>query len=463
MINNLTISKFITIFLVSIFALLIMVIQVQGQESAEDIAQKYGITFPIAELGGCTDIDSCRNFCEDPINTTTCINYAKSKGFYEEEDVEKTEILQKAKQVLGCDSYESCQNFCSISTNFDKCDTFAKQQGLSGGHIDDPGKQEILQKAKEILGCDSYSSCTSFCSNDANRNKCSEFAKQTGLRGGERSVGPGGCTSEETCRSFCSDPNNFQVCKGFTQSSGQTFTGPGGCNSEESCRAYCRDNENECRSFAGAGGSPPPGYHPQEMCLRTPNCKWTENTCQCGFYGGEGDSARRAEEYAKFCRENPSKCGPGQTGGFGNETERQNFEDYCRQNPQKCAPTGSWSGSPPSSGTTYTTYTPAPTSYPNATSYSAPSGMSREQQEAGCRSCGGTCTWSGDFCNCQCTTSGSTGSTSTPAPAESTPAPQPEQTSAPQEQPQSSPAPSPTVQGIAIFRSILDRMLDFFR
>ena len=46
--------------------------------------------------------------------------------------------------------------------------------------------------------------------------------------------------------------------------------------------------------------------------------------------------------------------------------------------------------------------------------------MTRESQQAGCTSCGGTCSWNGDFCSCNC---GSTTSqtTSTPPPATSAP------------------------------------------
>lgn len=546
-------------FLIAFVVAFIMASASRAEENPEEIAVKYGVKFPIAELGNCTDISECRNFCEDPVNAAACISYAKAKGFYKEEDTErKSEILEKAKSALGCDSYENCRSFCQIPTNFEKCDAFAKREGISGGQGEDPAKKQILEKAKEVLGCDSYASCASYCSDEANRQKCSEFAKETGLRGGERLVGPGGCNSEETCKSFCSDPQNFQVCKGFVSSSGGRFEGPGGCNSESSCRSYCQEHEDECRSLGGPGGPPPPlKYSQQEMCNRTPPCSWKDNTCQCGLVNGD-ELRKKADEYAKYCRENPGKCTPGGVGGFESREDRSAFEKYCRENPDRCRPAYSnvtggapfdpalecakyqgcaWVGGacscsnerPPASAGEPTSGSPGEGSYSGysgsnmsrenqeagcragggtcswngdtcycqgyrssgstttgtsttptyTTPNTAPAGMSRESQEAGCRSCGGTCSWNGDFCNCQCAGSSSGGSGYTPYQS-SMPAPQPAQSSAPApapvqetapaplqepvpQQPPREPAPAPAVYGVAMVRGILDWLLDFFR
>lgn len=477
-----------------------------AEGSDEEIASKYGVKFPVQELGNCTNISECRSFCEDPVNQNACIDFAKKKGFYQEPEAaagKKPEIVEAAKKELGCDSESSCRSFCSEQANFDKCDAFAKSRGLSGGRAEEAAKGKILEKAKEVLGCDSPDSCASFCSQEENKQKCSQFAKETGLRGGEQRVGPGGCTSEETCKAFCSDPQNFQICRGFSESSGRKFSGPGGCNSEESCRDYCKDNEDKCRSFGRQAGESE-RYNPQEMCSKTPNCKWEENTCKCGNNeGGRTDEGRSTEEYAKLCRENPDRCRPGAKEGFNNEKERQDSGDYCRKNPDKCRPSGNsggnsfrdggnrisrdqqeagcksgggtcnWNGDTcncqgyraPTSGN-YTVPTNNTNTTPsNPTQNTAPSGMNRESQEAGCRSCGGSCNWNGDFCNCQCGSSGSSGgSAPDPAPVQNTaPAPQPAAQEPAPVPPATEPAPAPAVQGITAVRSILDKILDLFR
>lgn len=489
-------------------------------------AKIYGVTFPIAELGNCQNYYECRSYCEDPVNASACIDYGKKKGFYKQSlpsDDGKDELIMKAKTQLGCDSYESCRSFCQMPANFDKCDAFAKSSGMTGGHVNDAKKEIIMAKANEVLGCDSYASCASFCSDDGNREKCTAFAKETGLRGGERPVGPGGCTSEDSCKTFCSDPQNFQVCQGFMSSSGGKFSGPGGCNSESSCRDYCQGNPDSCRNFAAQSGGGDTyrkycdenpdkcrqdrdedkrefekyclknpdkcreieeehkrkGYDPKEMCFRTPSCKWEENTCKCGFYvrSEPVTEKSRAEEYAKFCRENPDKCGSGQRGGFDDKQERRDFEEECRRNPARCMIYDrGGSGSNPASTTAPV---PASGGLPGTN-------MSRETQEAGCRSCGGTCNWNGDMCQCQCANSGSSGgggSALTPAPVqESAPAPQPAQQttttssggsgssdysggggSCPQGSYMKDGACVSGVQGVSTARSWLDRISDSWR
>lgn len=309
-------------------------------EDENEIAQKYGITFPISELGNCRSISECRLYCEDPVNRDTCINFAKSKGFYKEEEIlseREDEILNAARTELGCQTKSECMEFCHQEENFEKCSAFAEKYNLGGGHVEDPGKAEILEKAKTILGCNSYKSCQNFCSQETNREKCSEFARQVGLRGGEQRVGPGGCTSEETCRAFCSDPNNYQICSGYSSSTGGKFSGPGGCDSEASCREYCEKNPGSCNYVGSSAGS----YNPQEMCSKTPNCKWEGNTCQCS------DSPSPYPSYRPY---------PGNNDQSGYEAECRSKSGcswegtYCR-----CDTTGSTSYSPPPSPEPYST------------------------------------------------------------------------------------------------------------
>lgn len=447
----------ILVFAFSLVLPLFFVKTASAQEDQSQIAKKYGITFPVLELGGCTDVSSCKTFCEDPVNRETCVNFAKTKGFYKDDDLSnrQKELLDEAKTELGCDSINSCQAACHEEVNREKCSSFAQKHKLNGGQTADPKKAELLEKAKSVLGCDSYDSCKNFCQNEQNRQKCSDFAKQTGLRGGEQRIGPGGCTSEETCKAFCSDPNNFQICRSFSQSAGGQFRGPGGCNDEQSCRAYCQQNPDNCRSF--------------------------------GARGGEDISK-------KFCQDNPDKCIDGKPEDSGRDVER-----FCLQNPEKCKYIAS-----PYPATSSSSGGNNPTPGPKSTqSYDS-------NPQDGCRRSGGN--WNGS--NCQmpnqiysggrpggpgASYSGyssagdgshgggydetgkyvggdygaydsagryigtpSTGTinpepTNTQTPPPSTPAPQPETTQQPQqtqqpqpqptEQPQSTPNPTPQVQG----------------
>lgn len=563
-----------------------------SQDDPQVRAKIYGVEFPIADLGNCGSYNECRSFCEDPVNGKSCIDYGKSKGFYKDDPVilEKDKILGEAKKRLGCDSYEACLNFCEVPANLDACNSFAKSQGIPAGVVNDPGRREIITKAKEVLGCDSADSCQAFCLQQDNISKCKSFAEEVGLRGGEHRVGPGGCQSEGTCKSFCSDPNNFQVCKGFTEVSGGTFRGPGGCNSAEGCFTYCQQNPANCgyREGEDPGKGIAPGggfYNPIEMCNRTPNCSWAGSSCSCGYYGETKETVQKAAEYAAYCKANLDKCPEGrQPEIFGNSEKRQEFEDFCKTNPDKCRPPAeqastvtygryggyyygapgnvgvpdpaaecgrygcSWSGSS-CDCSSVSQDSPAlacgrqagcswinascqcqGTSGQGSGGYPVPayvpggsgSGYSGRDPAADCGRAPG-CSWNGSSCQCSTTPqsgyrpptdyprpsgysgssgysgggytppsgsyvppppgsytppsggdSGGGGSAPAPAPVQNTaPAPQPEQQQqsqpAPQPAPQepapapAAPAPAPVVQGVAAVRSVLDRILDFFR
>lgn len=250
--------------------------RVFAQTTQEDPAKKFNVTFPVAELGNCTDLSSCKAYCQDPTHATECIDFAKKKGFHKEvKQEQKIAVVENAKKELGCESESSCRSICEKEENIDKCSSFAKKHNLGGGRVEDVKRKDIVEKAKQILGCDSPDSCKSFCGKEENRDKCSQLAKETGLRGGERRVGPGGCTSEESCRNFC------------------------------------EKNPKECgipERKEGERISPPQGDKPEEMCKKTPSCKWENNRCECGFLNGQERGKDDKTEFDKFCKENPEKC-----------------------------------------------------------------------------------------------------------------------------------------------------------
>ncbi len=296
---------------------------VKGQATNEEAAKKYGITYPIVSLGNCADYTSCRNYCEDESHRDACIQYAKQKGFYEER--KNDQILTHAKTELGCSSETECKGICEREENFEKCTNFAKKTGLVKEQILSPKNQEILTKAKEILGCDSPQTCKSICEQEGNRQKCSEFAKQTGLKGGEEKRGPGGCNSEESCKSFCSSPDNFNECSKFKPPEGQEgrrdgpsegFRGPGGCDSEVSCKQYCEKNPSECQKF-GPGSEGKEGERdrlPEGIKRDIPSqdaekfCKENPEKCKERFEKRPQDFTNSPESRDTFCRDNPDKC-----------------------------------------------------------------------------------------------------------------------------------------------------------
>lgn len=242
--------KFIYLYLLVVgLSLLLTVPAAYAQEeNPDEVAKKHGITFPIAELGNCTNFSECRAFCNSEANKESCISFAKKKGFHKEEQSPKgsnTTLLESAKSELGCDSETACRAICETPENRDKCSSFAQKHGL-GGPQGNHGAG-VLEKAKEFLGCDSESSCRTVCEQEANREKCSRFASQTGIGGGIKRVGPGGCTSEENCRTYCE--SHPEECGGGRGPGGR---GPGEPGSEGlDMEKLCRENPERCSRERG--------------------------------------------------------------------------------------------------------------------------------------------------------------------------------------------------------------------
>src|SRR3989344_1852078 len=104
------------------------------------------IVFPITDLGGCTDLASCTTYCDDPVNYTSCANYAREKGFYQSDPTlsADTEFWTQTQSQLGCNSAESCFAFCSQAENHAACDSFAKANSITAGYVDSPNNPEYL-------------------------------------------------------------------------------------------------------------------------------------------------------------------------------------------------------------------------------------------------------------------------------------------------------------------------------
>lgn len=180
---------------------------------AANTASAQNIKFPVAELGNCANRDACRAYCSEQVNQAQCTAFAKRSG------------LDKGEQP--------------------------KNRPAGNGP---EGDQKILQKAKEILSCNSESVCRAICDQESNREKCSRFAKEAGIDGGVRRVGPGGCTSEETCRAYCDQ--HEEECRKFGGGQGDDRGGPrdkngqpegnGGpvCKTREECKAFCSNPAN---------------------------------------------------------------------------------------------------------------------------------------------------------------------------------------------------------------------------
>lgn len=159
--------------------------------------------------GGCRTMKQCKQFCENPDNINTCVDWAASNGFMTREEGERMKRMMLAMQngPGGCKGFDECEEFCSNPDNMATCINWAcdnefmpedqceiAKKYAAGGGFEGPG------------GCKGAEECEEYCRN--NPEDCAEWARQQGT--GTVVVGgqiPRACTdrglSQQECAAFC--------------------------------------------------------------------------------------------------------------------------------------------------------------------------------------------------------------------------------------------------------------------
>lgn len=249
--------------------------QVLGKHSdREREAAALGITFPIAELGGCASVNECRAYCENPQNQEACMSFARQKGIGQYK--QQNDMLERAKQELGCTSMQSCQAYCNDPGNADRCMEFASRHAPPEVREQMGKTREMMQRAKQTLGCDSFANCQAVCQNPQNAERCARFAEEH------------------------APPEVRQKIQEFKQRVSEQAREHGlPCDSFEACRAYCQSNPGECQEFQGPGGQTTIQIHKEESF-----------------------SCNTEEECRRLCEQNPDRCP-----GFKDSPDYQRFQN----------------------------------------------------------------------------------------------------------------------------------------
>lgn len=192
--------------------------------------------------GGCTSPKECRTYCSDSANAAECRVFAEKHGLAPRiedgrEDIEKKvrgnpeviALLEEGKGPGGCSSFEACHAYCDKSENAGRCLVFAKENGLM-----DEAQYERSKKLLEVEGpggCKGIA-CRTYCEDVSHQEACLQFAREQGLISEEevervqgfresiREGGPGGCTDAASCKAFCSEEANREICMQFAKESG---------------------------------------------------------------------------------------------------------------------------------------------------------------------------------------------------------------------------------------------------
>jgi hypothetical protein len=270
----------------------------QSDTQSEHVQADAGITFPIPELGGCTDKASCKTYCDASDHMTECVAFAEMHGLMDKEEGARAKKfasrVKAGEGPGGCASPGMCKTYCEDIAHVDECVAFAEKNNFKGQSYEHGKKVGIFLKSggKMPGGCTSRASCEEYCSNFSHAQECFAFAQKAGIDQpansqedhkktgepqdvptseqmqklqalAEAGETPGGCKTKDECMQYCRGDGHRDECILFAEKAGfmnkteaahaKKFNGgPGGCNSQESCHAFCNDpvNREVCFAFA---------------------------------------------------------------------------------------------------------------------------------------------------------------------------------------------------------------------
>lgn len=253
-------------------------------------AQGQGIVFPIAELGNCTDKDSCKKYCDQPANSDACFAFAQKNNLMSQGEIDTAKKFAggEIKGPGGCTTKDSCENYCNDISHIDECVAFAKKSGImSPDELAEAEKvQSAIARGVQPPSCKNKKECDVYCEAPANMEKCVAFGEAAGFLSGKEledakkmvtaiksGVTPLPCKGKESCNAYCQSPQNMEACITFASAAGfmspqeqqdsqkmlsaiRKGVKPPNCNGKEACDAYCVQPEHvdECTNFAVAAG-----------------------------------------------------------------------------------------------------------------------------------------------------------------------------------------------------------------
>lgn len=333
-------------------------------------AEERGITFPIADLGGCTSRAECKTYCDDPAHSEVCFSFAESHGMMSSEEVAQARKFSGQVGPGGCRGGE-CRSYCSDSANREECVVFAKDHGLTPPpsraemetrirersefrpEVDEPSiDEERAMRAVEENGgpggCSTKDECRAFCDEEGNTEICFAFAEEHTLMSPEdlerarammAKEGPGGCKGVQ-CKTYCENADHSEECLLFAEQEGfikpeeamrarklMNATGPGGCRGKE-CQQYCEDtsHQKECFEFAVQNG-----LISEEEAGRVRDFmgEMRDGGEMNGIEGMRDDGpggCNGLEECMRYCSEHPDECK-----GFGPPPSESNGHDFGQE------------------------------------------------------------------------------------------------------------------------------------
>lgn len=196
--NMLRVSMVITMFLVAGAITGSVIAQTDGQGTP-------GISYPVAELGNCTDKAACKVYCDQPANVDACLSFAEKNNLMSKEEIKVAKNFKKTGMTGpgGCKGKDECKTYCSNPDHMDECVTFAEKNGMmSSEQLDEAKKvQGAIAKGIKPPACGGKEACDAYCSSSEHVEECVKFGEAAGIiskedaemirKNGGKGTGPG--------------------------------------------------------------------------------------------------------------------------------------------------------------------------------------------------------------------------------------------------------------------------------
>ena len=290
--KQLSISAFIVGIIIS--AAFFSIVSAQTNEPVDPTTDAIisQITFPISDLGGCTDKATCKTYCDISEHKNTCIEFGERYGLLSLRQAKLARILKDAKGPGGCEG-RGCEIYCGNRDHIEECVNFGERHEIM--------TNEELQIARKLQGalnrgiklpnnCKTRDECKRICNDTENTETvraCIQFIADADVapKNFDRALADrllslidtdANVTLEDIkkCRALNNLNNNqtsatdsvtldwclqigFRIGK-ITEPAADaareilTNGGPGGCHSEKTCKEYCAIDAHfdECTNYA---------------------------------------------------------------------------------------------------------------------------------------------------------------------------------------------------------------------
>ena len=195
------------------------------------------ISYPIAELGSCTDKAACKTYCDKPENVDACLSFAEKNNLMSGEEIKVAKNFKSTGMTGpgGCKGKNECNTYCSNSDHIDECVVFAEKNGMmSSEQLKEAKKvQSAITRGVKPPACGGKETCSAYCSSSEHMEECINFSIEAGIMDSQKAeeskkvlnaiksgIKPPACNGKSECDAYCSSSEHVEECVNFGEAAG---------------------------------------------------------------------------------------------------------------------------------------------------------------------------------------------------------------------------------------------------